>query len=300
MSPNKYGGSCELEIGDMRLYIGVSISPIRLKDNPYVFHSHTVHEIILTEGGAAEVEFTNGTSIRIMPGQVCYIPARTMHRTKAIDEASDKMSISYSFDSNKGSAAESVHLFKRFDSAVKGMVNPSVYEDSFDLGRILSWMVKNRNDQSYLSTVAFKAQYQLLGVGIIRLLGIQQQLGKAAQSPSNQTMLTRKSELESWLDLWYSHGVNEAWIASFMSLSTRQINRMFHDCFNMSFRDKLTEVRLNHAVDYLTATDMKVEEIAYKVGYTTAAGFQNAFSRKYGISPGKYRSEVLSKKRSTP
>lgn len=296
MGSNKYGGSRECEIGDIILYITVSIDPIRSADNTYAFHSHIVPELIAIDGGNAEVEFSNGTSFKIMPGQVCYIPARTMHRTKATDENSSKMSIRYSY----GAALESPHLYRRFDSAVQETVFPLVAEESFELYNVLCWMCRNASDRSYLSAVAFKAQYQMLGVGIIRLLGIQQHCGGAALNTSNQTKLTRKSEIEGWLDHWYSHDVSEAWVASFMGLSTRQINRMFHECFNMSFRDKLTEVRLNHAVDYLTATDMRVEDIAYKVGYTTTAGFQNAFRRKYGISPGKYRRENSKKKHCIP
>lgn len=290
-----YNGRSGIEIGDMEFIIQISISPAKLADNKNAFHSHSVPELIVIDYGTAEIEFGGGTSITVTPGTICHIPAGTIHRTKPQEGNPIKISVGYAYVQNKRRSAESVQLYKSFDSVVKKMVLPSTMDDSVEIGAILSWIAKNGNDRSYLSSLALKARYQILGVDIIRLFGVQEHLHGSAHDTAEQTKFLRMKDIESWLDFWYSHSVSESWLSGVMNLSKRQINRLFHEYFNMSFRDKLTEVRLSHAVDYLMATDMKIDEIAYKVGYSTAAGFQNAFSKKYGISPGKYRKENCKK-----
>lgn len=290
-----YNGSCGTEIGDMELYIQVSISPVKLAVSPHPFHSHSAPELILVEGGVAEVEFSSGKRFTVSPGKVCYIPAGAMHRTNVAEGSPTKMRVGYAYGRIKRPLSESAHLYGSFENQVKDLTSPNIMEDSAGIGAVLSWMLMNGNDRSYLSSVILKAKYQILGVGIIRLFGVQEDSHGGVPDTSEQTKFTRMKEIESFLEFWYSHPVSEYWLADVMKLSPRQINRLFHECFNMSFRDKLTEVRLNHAVDFLLGTDLKVEEIAYKVGYTTAAGFQNAFRKKYGLPPGRFRKENFKK-----
>lgn len=50
-------------------------------------------------------------------------------------------------------------------------------------------------------------------------------------------------------------------------------------------------LRLIEARNLLENTLLPVSEIAFRVGFSSASGFQIAFQRKFGISPGKYRRE---------
>lgn len=50
-------------------------------------------------------------------------------------------------------------------------------------------------------------------------------------------------------------------------------------------------LRLMEARNLLENTLLPVSEVAFRVGFSSASGFQIAFQRKFGISPGKYRKE---------
>jgi AraC-like DNA-binding protein len=51
----------------------------------------------------------------------------------------------------------------------------------------------------------------------------------------------------------------------------------------------LTWWRLTVAAELLRESDAPLNEVAARVGYTSGFAFANAFKRRYGIAPGKYR-----------
>jgi AraC-like DNA-binding protein/mannose-6-phosphate isomerase-like protein (cupin superfamily) len=53
--------------------------------------------------------------------------------------------------------------------------------------------------------------------------------------------------------------------------------------------DALTVERMRHAADFLADTNLKVAEIAERVGYRSEAAFSRRFAAHFGISPGGMR-----------
>ena len=58
-----------------------------------------------------------------------------------------------------------------------------------------------------------------------------------------------------------------------------------------SFTALIRRLRMSEAVDCLTGTDMKISEIAEKVGYNSADHFSRVFRKTYHMSPLEYRRE---------
>lgn len=69
--------------------------------------------------------------------------------------------------------------------------------------------------------------------------------------------------------------------------------RFFKDNFHMSFMEYVNGVRLQQAEYLVTETDKSMEEIAGETGFSSSNYFAAAFRRAYGISPLKYRSEMI-------
>jgi AraC-like DNA-binding protein len=47
---------------------------------------------------------------------------------------------------------------------------------------------------------------------------------------------------------------------------------------------------MEKACELLTTTELKIDDLANKIGYLNAYVFSRAFKRKYGITPTQYRS----------
>ncbi|UUZ85008.1 helix-turn-helix transcriptional regulator [Paenibacillus sp. P26] len=63
-----------------------------------------------------------------------------------------------------------------------------------------------------------------------------------------------------------------------------------------NFSDYLTEVRIRKAKEPLVHSDLKIYEIADKVGYADQRYFSQVFRKQMGSRPGEYRMKEREKK----
>ena len=99
----------------------------------------------------------------------------------------------------------------------------------------------------------------------------------------------RSALIEDFFDRHFNDNVTSNDLCSILNLSTSQLNRILKRKYNSTFGQKLLEMRIEAAKKHLETTDMPVNEIAEKVGYSTPSHFCNIFKKKCGITPGEYR-----------
>lgn len=71
--------------------------------------------------------------------------------------------------------------------------------------------------------------------------------------------------------------------------SENKVSSLLKSYSNTSFKKYLNKVRLQEACRLLTETDRQINEIAYKVGYTSIPHFNRVFKEFKGCSPNQYR-----------
>ena len=69
----------------------------------------------------------------------------------------------------------------------------------------------------------------------------------------------------------------------------RHLSRIFYELVGMSFCDKRAEIRLGRARELLATSKSKVVEVAFESGYKSLSLFNQMFTRRFGVSPGKWR-----------
>jgi AraC-like DNA-binding protein len=69
----------------------------------------------------------------------------------------------------------------------------------------------------------------------------------------------------------------------------RHLSRIFRDVAGMSFRELHAELRLTRACELLAGTKSKVVDVALESGYQSLSLFSLMFTRRFGLSPGKWR-----------
>lgn len=68
--------------------------------------------------------------------------------------------------------------------------------------------------------------------------------------------------------------------------------RLMDKYFNITPNAYIIELRLNHAANLLRYSQMSVNEISEKVGYTSKSHFMKIFKEKYGHTPLQYRKSI--------
>lgn len=83
-------------------------------------------------------------------------------------------------------------------------------------------------------------------------------------------------------------------LASRFGIQPTQLRRGYKKIFHHHLADHIRELRLERARKLLAKTELPVHEIAWEVGYESAAGFSRVFSNHYKLSPSDFRREEVS------
>ena len=81
-------------------------------------------------------------------------------------------------------------------------------------------------------------------------------------------------------------------VAAQANLSASHFSAVFSQEAHQTFKEYLTEIRINKAKELLRMTTLRSAEIAYQVGYNDPHYFSSVFKRNTGVSPIEFRSQV--------
>ncbi len=83
----------------------------------------------------------------------------------------------------------------------------------------------------------------------------------------------------------------EADLAKRLHISKRQLNRVLVSNYGTTFREKLTNARMDRAKWLLRTTDMGVDLICDAIGFASQTSFYKAFKKHTNTTPLKYRKD---------
>jgi two-component system response regulator YesN len=109
------------------------------------------------------------------------------------------------------------------------------------------------------------------------------------QAPSALNRSDQFAEVVSYIHGHYQEDLSIEWFAGKMNMSVSHFSRMFKEVVGEKYMEYVTKYRLSMSKKLLYETDMKIEEIAERVGYLGSNAFIRMFRKYEGITPGKYR-----------
>ena len=93
----------------------------------------------------------------------------------------------------------------------------------------------------------------------------------------------------SYVEDHYATVESLAEVAGYVNLNAEYFCRLFKSEVGTTFNSYLTEYRIKKAVDLLSKTDLKVYEVAEKVGYANLSYFSRVFKKITGENPFFYK-----------
>lgn len=78
-------------------------------------------------------------------------------------------------------------------------------------------------------------------------------------------------------------------LARTFHFSETYLSKLIRKNLNQNFTEVLRTLKMNHAMEYLMNTQMKISEIADAVGYDSVDHFSRTFRKVYGVAPMEYR-----------
>lgn len=93
----------------------------------------------------------------------------------------------------------------------------------------------------------------------------------------------------NYIDQHLSEHLTLVKISKAVNLSEYYFSRVFKADTGFSPMEYVANMRMDLAISLLRTTDFPIDEVAFRVGYASGASFINAFSKRLGISPSKFR-----------
>jgi two-component system response regulator YesN len=87
----------------------------------------------------------------------------------------------------------------------------------------------------------------------------------------------------------FQNNLTEDFLASLFYLNRSYLSQIFRKRTGMKFVDYLNQLRIERAKELLTSTDLKMYQIAKRVGYDNPKYFFRIFKKKTGLTPEQYR-----------
>lgn len=100
-------------------------------------------------------------------------------------------------------------------------------------------------------------------------------------------------QLLSYLNTHYADKITSVDIEEMSDCNFDYINRVFKQLTNKTIFNYLNTVRINHAKELISTTNMKLSEIGLAVGFSDLYYFSKVFKKSTGISPSVFSKGVL-------
>lgn len=118
---------------------------------------------------------------------------------------------------------------------------------------------------------------------------------------SAQWMAKRRKEnmkggiqkIKSYIESNYSENISLKSIAAQFYLNPVYLGQLFKKTYGVYFNDFLLQIRVNEAKKLLRQTDMRIYEVAEKVGFSNADYFVTQFEKIERMTPTEYRNKLL-------
>ncbi len=98
-------------------------------------------------------------------------------------------------------------------------------------------------------------------------------------------------KLLEYLNTEYARKITSHDIEEISGSNFDYINRIFKKMTHKTIFTYLNSVRINHAMELITTTNMKMSEVGQSVGFTDLYYFSKVFKKAVGVSPSNYNRE---------
>jgi AraC-like DNA-binding protein len=260
-------------------------------------HSHDFIELVFVANGRAEHSF-EGESYPIQTGDIFIINPGEVHsyRTKPGDRIEiinclftpelihesllRELGVSQSMDYFY------VHPFLHVRERFHHRLNLSGGKEDQVLRLLEAMMEEWEPRRSGYSTI-IKLQLLQLLILLSRFYAESQIPCTKVSREGEHTLLIRR--ITGYLERHFDKKMAVPDLCELFHISNRQLNRVFKQETGQTVTERIQQIRIERAKQYLMECDDKVIQIAHRVGYEDPAFFTQLFRRKVGCSPGQYR-----------
>lgn len=226
------------------------------------------HIVLFTVDGLGELTL-NGKKHPLKPGAVCILPA----------------GLSHGYQPARGAHWRMVWFHPKPTTYWNQQIGPNVQIKASLFGQKIEMFAEALWSELESTDPDSRDATRIISQALLHYLG------RELKQNENATRRRWRLRLEA---IWDKISASPAeWnvsaIANHAGCSRTQLHQLCLKIYGITPREKLTQLRLQRASEYLLLTDWTLEEIASRVGYSDAFSFSKSFQRSQKESPAAYR-----------
>ena len=239
------------------------------------FHQHTFYEIHIITKGFILYGFKD-KEINVSKGNLVIIPPGERHTVKEFSDVFSKFTIAFETD-NTGDYYEML-------SSMENIL--------LSLTPVLSDEMQNIYDISS-SKLDFKSELVYLSVARIiyvlcSLYGEKRRKLKSSGDETDDRITKAKKYITDNMDLFLTCED----VANHCHISSKQLGRLFREKEGTSLLDYIHNCKITLAISLLTGSDLTLQEISDKLGFSGVQYFCKFFKAKTDLTPSRYRDNI--------
>lgn len=263
-----YNGSLTIAGSTYRVSVRIAKGPKAAEQVPV--HSHSQYELLAFFDGSTYIQ-TGGHSKALQGGQCCLLQPRTYHLRRC------------SADTTKFCT---LFILGPENSPLNALQEPCQLLDCSS--EILNWfslLEKELHSRGIGTDENVASLVSLILVAVLRELD-----GQQNQITDGRDGLARYEDIiDDFFSLRYAEDLRIGDLAEQIGITPRHLARIMQQSYGCTFRQRLLEIRLYYAREYLTTTQLPISQIAIRCGFAAESAFSAAFRKNVGCTPTQYR-----------
>ncbi len=256
----------------------------------YYEHFHSYIELHYVENGSCEF-ICHKKVFKVNPGQVLIIPPRMYHREIRTSENIKKMSILIDISCPEKACSDADLLFYQSFLSDEAIL---VSSDNSELTETLRRMraLSSYTQAQYIENEKLRA---LCNLFLIDLFELTLNGNKIKNEKPTSPSFSEEYIIDTFSAHKYKPASSISELAKTLHISERQLNRTIKQKYNMNYRDKMKEQRVEIATGFLCGTDKSICEISELLGYNNTSAFSAFIKNATGKTPTQIRKENLNR-----
>ena len=235
-------------------------------------HSHSQYELLVFYDGSTYIQTGSQTHL-LQGGQCCLLRPRTYHLRRC------------SADTTKYCT---LFIQGPEGSALDAMKQPcQLLTCGPDILCWFSLLEKELCSRKIGADSNVASLLHLILVDILRELDGQHDPGEDRQG----SLVRYEDIIDDFFSLRYAEDLRIGDLAQQLGVTSRHLSRIMQQSYGCTFRQRLLEIRLYYAREYLSTTQLPISQIAIRCGFTAENAFSAAFRKSMGCTPSQFRSQ---------
>ena len=261
-----------------------------LRQGRYYEHYHSCFELHYVESGSAEY-ICGKKNEKVRAGELLIIPPRMYHKEISASDANVKMTLTLNIKKpENGDVSKDIDFY----SCVSHENTTVIPISNTPLGQKLIQLkeLATNTKESYLAREKMRALIHGFSVDLYEYLT---EDSSEDASYASDTTVVREHKIDTFIALNFMLRASRDELAEHLHVSPRQLHRIVKKSYGKTYREKLSEIRLEIALGFLETTDKSISEIAEELGYSSNASFTTFIKTSTGKTPSEIRRERQAK-----